>query len=211
MSAATGRGRAGARATRQDGRLLRTERSRQSIANAVFLLVGEGNLAPTAQQVADRAGVGVRSVFRHFTDMEALYATVDARLLDELAPLLAPRPPEGPLEERARALVAHRALLFERIAPYKRSSNLMRWRSRYLTRQHRRLVTELRRSLLQWLTELDDAPLETVEALDQATSYEAWDRLRNDQGLGRARAQRTMERAVLALLDTIHPRSGPRR
>ena len=34
------------------------------------------------------------------------------------------------------------------------------------------------------------------------TSFEAWDRLRTEQRLGRERAQAAVERAVLALLDT---------
>ena len=46
-----------------DGRLRRGERSREAIVAALFELVGEGVLQPTAQQVAERAGVGIRSVF----------------------------------------------------------------------------------------------------------------------------------------------------
>ena len=71
-----------------DGRVLRGEKSRESIVDALFELVGEGVLAPTAQQVAERAGVGLRSVFRHFSDMERLFAAMDARLGAEVIPLL---------------------------------------------------------------------------------------------------------------------------
>lgn len=187
--------------TPADGRTRRAQRSREAIANALYELVGEGHPAPTAQQVAERADVGIRSVFRHFSDMEALYATVDARLLAEVLPLLHPPPPEGGLRERAAALVRRRAAFFERITPYKRSSNLKRWRSPFLEKQHRRLVAELRAGLLHWLPELAAAAPETLEALDQATSFEAWDRLRGDQRLGRTRAVAAMERAALALLD----------
>ena len=55
-----------------DGRRLRSERSRQAIIDAMLKLVEEGVLVPTAQQVSERAGVGIRSVFRHFSDMESL-------------------------------------------------------------------------------------------------------------------------------------------
>ena len=187
-----------------DGRALRSERSRATIASALYELVGEGNLEPTAQQVAERADVGIRTVFRHFSDMEALYATLDARLLAEVMPMLRDGPPSDTrLHERAAALVSDRAALFERIAPYKRSSNLKRWRSPYLTAQHRKLVGELRARLLRWLPELRDAPDEVVEALDQAASFEAWDRLRSDQRLGRPRARAAMERSVRALLNEL--------
>jgi AcrR family transcriptional regulator len=190
--------------TKTDGRVLRSERSRETIASALYELVGEGNLEPTAQQVAERADVGIRTVFRHFSDMEALYATLDARLLAEVMPMLRDGPPSDTgLRDRAAALVSDRAALFERIAPYKRSSNLKRWRSPYLTEQHRKLVGELRARLLRWLPELCDAPDGIVEALDQATSFEAWDRLRSDQRLGRPRARAAMERSVRALLNEL--------
>lgn len=185
-----------------DGRVLRARRSREAIGNALYELVGEGNPAPTAQQVALRAGVGIRSVFRHFEDMEALYATLDARLLEEVLPILREPPCAGDLRARAVALVERRAVFFERVAPYKRASNVKRWRSPFLRSQHRKLVAELRTDLLRWLPELADAAPAIVEALDQATSFEAWDRLRGDQRLGRARAAATMERAALALIET---------
>jgi AcrR family transcriptional regulator len=187
-----------------DGRLLRSERSRELISGALYELIGEGHPEPTAQQVADRAGVGIRTVFRLFSDMEALYATLDARLLAEVMPMLREDPPDGASPfERAAALVAGRAALFERIAPYKRASNLKRGRSPFLDQQHRKLVRQLRERLLQWLPELREAPAELVEALDQATSFEAWDRLRSDQRLGRPRARAAMERAVKALVHEL--------
>ena len=55
-----------------DGRLLRSERSRQLIITAIIELIDEGHLIPTAQQVAHRADVGIRSVFRHFDDMDSI-------------------------------------------------------------------------------------------------------------------------------------------
>lgn len=187
-----------------DGRVLRSERSRELISGALYELIGEGHAEPTAQQVAERAGVGIRTVFRLFSDMEALYATLDARLLAEVMPMLRDGPPEGAdLAERATALVADRAALFERIAPYKRASNLKRGRSPFLAEQHRKLVRLLRERLLRWLPELRAAPGDLVEALDQATSFEAWDRLRVDQRLGRPRARAAMERAVKALVKEL--------
>ena len=36
-------------------------------------LVAQGNLEPSADQIADIAKVGRRSVFRHFKDMDTLY------------------------------------------------------------------------------------------------------------------------------------------
>ena len=48
-----------AKAQSLDGRLQRSERSRHAIVQALYDLVGEGVLQPTAQQVAETAGVPV--------------------------------------------------------------------------------------------------------------------------------------------------------
>src|SRR5206468_3200130 len=102
--------------------------------------------------------------------------------------------------ERARALVGRRIAFFERIAPYKRSANRKRWRSPFLRDRHARLVRALRADLTRWLPELRRAPEDVVDALDLATSFEAWDRLRTEQRLGRERAHAVVERIVLGLV-----------
>jgi len=183
-----------------DGRVQRGERSRQRIVAALFDLVGAGVLQPTAQQVAARAGVGMRTVFRHFSEMESLYAAMDGRLDGEVRPALTAARRMGSLPERIDGLVRHRAVLFERVAPYKRSANLQRWRSRFLEGRHRAMQRDLRADLLRWLPELRDAPARVAEAVDLVTSFEAWDRLRNDQGLGLKAASAVVERTVETLL-----------
>ena len=60
-----------------DGRRLRSERSRQAMINAALILIEEGNFAPTAKQISARAGVGIRSFFRQFEDMDQFFAAVD--------------------------------------------------------------------------------------------------------------------------------------
>ena len=189
-----------AMATASDGRVRRGQRSGEAIVDALLGLIGEGTLAPTARQVAARAGVGIRTVFRRFSDMESLFAEMDARMRARLFPVDIDADRQGDLRRRTRALVARRAALFERIAPYKRAANLRRWRSPFLRGRHARLVRELRADLVARLPELRRAPAVLVDALDLATSFEAWDRLRTEQGLGRERAQAAMERVALALI-----------
>jgi AcrR family transcriptional regulator len=200
------------RAPALDGRVRRGERNRGAIVEAMYALIGAGELEPTAEQVATRAGVGLRSVFRHFTDMESLYAEVDARLRAEVEPIVAAGAPSGSLAERVRVLLERRARLFERIAPYKRSAN--RRRSPFLTARHRLLVRALREHLLRWLPELARVPREVFDAIELASSFEAWDRLRSEQGLSAARARAAVEAAVGALLPraaTSRSRARPKR
>jgi len=182
-----------------DGRQQRSERSRDAIVRALFDLIGRGVLQPTSQQVAESAGVGIRSVFRHFADMESLFTEMDTRLQAEAVPILRADPPPGSVEKRARALAERRIDFFERIAPYMRSATLQRWRSAFLQGQHGILVRALRADLERWLPELRRAPADLVDALDLVLSFEAWDRLRTDQRLGRNRARDVLVRAVLAV------------
>ena len=187
-----------------DGRLQRSKRSRQLIADALFDLLGEGNLAPSAQQVADRAGVGLRTVFRLYADVDELYATINARLQAEVAPLLLNEPPiDAALSERALSLVDTRALVFERYRNYLCATQRNRGRSAFLAAQYRALVRTLRSRLLLWLPELCEAPHDLVEAVDLATSFDAWERLRGDQRLSQRRARSVLRRTVLALLDRL--------
>jgi AcrR family transcriptional regulator len=183
-----------------DGRVQRAERSRQAIVRAMIDLVGRGDLAPTARQVADEAGVAIRSVFRHFSDVEALYRAMDAQLEQSVAHLVAIPPAQGALATRVTALVRQRSMLFERIAPYKRSADTQRRGSAFLQERHRYLQRRLRDDLLARLPELVRAPADLVAAADLATSFEAWDRLRGDMGLSPRAATVAIERTVRALL-----------
>lgn len=186
-----------------DGRQRRSERSREAIVQALFDLVGSGVLQPTAQQVAETAGVGIRSVFRHFADMDSLFAEMNARIQATAVPILRADPTPGSVDARVRALAERRVDFFERIGPYKRSAAVQRWRSPFLQRQHGKLVRGLRGDLLRWLPELERTPDDLVDALDCLLSFETWDRLRTDQRLGRDRARDAMLRAALALLAPI--------
>jgi AcrR family transcriptional regulator len=185
-----------------DGRVRRSERSRAAMVQALFDLVGSGVLQPTAQQVARRAKVGIRTVFRHFSDMDSLLAELNERVRKQALPLIEEPPTPGSREQRARGLVAQRVRFYEQIAPYKRSGNVQRARSDFVVEEHAKLVRALRVNLQRWLPELDTGPAELVEALDAVTSFDLWDRMRSDQRLGRERAAAALERIVIALLAT---------
>lgn len=194
-----------------DGRARRTARSRAAIENALFELIGAGRLQPTAQEVALRAGVALRSVFRHFSDTERLFASIDARLRREAAVLVERSRPSGTLLERLRAMVRLRATVFERIAPYKRSADLQRSRSPFIQRQQHALARQLRTGLRRWLPELAAAPADVREGLELVTSFEAWDRLRAEQGLGRTRAAAVTLHTAKAILRPLAATPARRR
>ena len=62
-----------------DGRVARGQRIRRNVADALVVLLAEGDAEPTAPAVAARAGVSARLVFHHFADMDDLYHYVTAR------------------------------------------------------------------------------------------------------------------------------------
>jgi len=73
----------GRSAPHTDGWILRADRSPEAIVEARVGRVGEGTPVPRAKPVAGRAEVGIRAVFRHFSDMESLFTEVSARLRAE--------------------------------------------------------------------------------------------------------------------------------
>ena len=72
--------------TATDGRVLRGERNRSAIVEALLALLEEGGAKPSAKEIAERAGVSLRSVFQHFDDMEALYAECVRQQYAKIAP-----------------------------------------------------------------------------------------------------------------------------
>lgn len=184
-----------------DGRVRRGAQNRGRILDALYALVGEGELQPTAEQVARRAGVGERTVFRHFEDMETLHAELNDRLRREIRPLLEKPRTDGSCDERIRELVARRARLFESIAPFHRSAALQRPHSGFLQQTHAETCRSLREDLARtFAPELSGDDGHRLDALDLVASMEAWDRLRSEQRLGRERAARVLEGALHALL-----------
>ncbi len=186
----------------QDGRVQRGARNRELILDALFALVGSGEHQPTAEQVAQQAGVGTRTVFRHFADMESLYCEMNARVEKEVRPLLRGDLPTGDLSTRVTAWVDQRALVFERISPFLLSGQSVRHRSRFLQENHARFCRVLRADLEHgFAKELDRGSGTSLllDALDVVASFEAWHRLRVDQGLGRARAARVVKQSLLAI------------
>ncbi len=185
----------------RDGRVVRRERNREAIIDAVVDLVGEGVVEPTADLVAERAGVQARTLFRHFDDMTQLHREITARVRARILPLLT-SPPDLrlPLSERLHTLIQQRSRLFEAAAPYRRSQEVRRHRHDFAQAEHQRSVRELRAHLLTWLPELRELEPEAMAAFEMATSHEAWLRLRDQQRLGAARACAAMEYAARAVL-----------
>ena len=79
-----------------------------------IILVQRGILEPTAQQVADEAGIGIRTVFRQVQDKENLFSKMDEKVRADLQEILdRAAHPQGNLKERIEGLIELEAEIFE--------------------------------------------------------------------------------------------------
>ncbi|CAI8337579.1 MAG: Uncharacterised protein [Halieaceae bacterium] len=169
--------------TAVDGRRLRSERTRLAIIDAAIALQEEGVLVPTAQQISDRAGVLIRSFFRHFEDMEALFKVADDHIRESYESLFRGGDRTGTLAQRIDSAVAHRAHAFERVTNMMLGTKAQLWRYEMLRKNYARNQRALRKDIVDWLPELGALSEPAQEAVDAVTSFEMWHRLRSEQGL----------------------------
>ena len=188
-----------------DGRRLRRDRNRDAVVQALLALYREGNLDPSADEIATRSGVSARSVFRYFDDVEDLAnAAITHQLMDvaHLLPLTCP--PDRPLAERIAAVAQQRAALYEAIFPVALVSRLRAPFNRAVAARLAQNRAEMRAQVANlFRAELaalpDGAAARRLAAADTLASYETWSLWRTDQGLSAADAEATMVDALTCL------------
>lgn len=188
-----------------DGRRERSATSRRRILAALVALLENGEPSPTAESIAAKAGVSLRTVFRHFEEMENLHLEIASMVFERIRPML-----EQPLEHTHWPAVlfesvSRRAAVFETIAPYKTAMDVHRHRSRLVAEKHR-LVAELSHEFASaYIPDHVKADPQLVELLNLLLSIEAWQRLREQQGLSPAEAEAAIKRAVAAVVGVPLP------
>lgn len=187
--------------TTTDGRHARADANRRRIAEAMLTLVSEGDAAPSAERVAEQAGVGRRTVFRLFQDMEGVYREMHSLMVARLLPMFAAPFVATNWRERLDEVIERRARMYEEMLPVKSASDAHRYRSNFLKREHRRLTRLQRETLVAVLPETLAKQTEKVDALDLTLSFEAWRRLRFEQDLSSKQAVGVLRGMVKALID----------
>jgi AcrR family transcriptional regulator len=187
-----------------DGRHHRSIKTRQVIVTAFIDLIGSGHPSPTAEQIATHAQVGLRTVFRHFDDMETLYREITQRLDELMMPLVNKHLKATLWSDRLVESIERRCDIFDRLAPYHIAAQLHMHDSEYIQQQVNRRV-KIEKDILAWL--LPAAFVEDrvfFEALSLLVSLETWMRLRGLQGLTASKSKAVVLKTVHALMAS-HP------
>lgn len=183
-----------------DGRRQRSVASRDRIINAVIALVDEDQGIPGAEAIAARAGVGLRSVFRHFGDMDGLYVAVIDRIGRRYTHLTRPYEASSWQGQIIEAM-ERRMEMFATVLPYRRAADMHRQRSALLNHGLDALNLMLRGRLEGIVPEaVRAADRLWFEQLDLWLSLEAYGRLRDRQRQDHAGAVTVITTAVNALL-----------
>jgi AcrR family transcriptional regulator len=169
-------------------------------------MVKEGNLIPSAQQISARAGVAVRSVFRHFDDMENLHVAFDQLLQEEVEKKFPKESllleSETPLSERITRVIEIQTSLWELNENIILSAHAQFWNSKALRKNYARYQSSQRKQLDEWLPELKEFDRTSRESANAIVSFEMWNRLRRHQGLGKAQATNVVTSMLNSVFDS---------
>ena len=179
--------------TSLDGRHRRAQASREAIVEALVSLYAEGHADPSGAEIAERAGVSERSLFRHFEDIDDLCRTAFVVQWKRLADRTQLR-----ITENASTEVKIAAIIEQRVGLYLDMMNVMR-----ITRMHAvrnatvmRHVQSSRKEMRKQLERLfaDECQHMGAEQAKSAVftanallSFEHVEQLRLDQGMPMSR------------------------
>lgn len=187
----------------KDGRHQRSVQSRDRVADALLALLREGRTRPSAEEVAERAGVSRRTLFNQFNSLGEIVGELHKRQLNDVRAAMPPLPKQGTLSRRLAAYMTEYVAVLERVAPV-RIAGLSFDGAKAERRELRRRINEVQALLSSGpIALLRDAGvvlsrdrLAALKALLDPLTYQG---LRVHQGLSRPRARQVLIEGVLAL------------
>jgi AcrR family transcriptional regulator len=188
-----------------DGRRARRERNREAVLDALMELINEGDDDPSVDDIAARAGVSYRSVYRYFDDRADLFDAATKRAMEWIRPLIdssgGSDPGNRSLDERIDELVDARVELYQQLAEITRTA-MTRARSEWrIANEFLKARAQLREQIERlFMPELDSfSPAERklrLSLIDVAFQFSSLDYFVVDRG-------HTMEETARALRGTI--------
>ncbi|MFE0463054.1 TetR/AcrR family transcriptional regulator [Kitasatospora sp. NPDC058965] len=174
------------------------------LVDALLELLAEGRGVPTGKAIAERAGVSQRTVFVHFADREALYVAAARRQAERWRALAEPVPPTLETGRKVAALLDQRARMYELMTPIRVYGLALEVDSAGLREVMRAgddwFGADLARTFAPELEAAGEQRAELLAALDGASSWAAWNHLRERRDLTVAQAGAALARTLTALL-----------
>ena len=189
-----------------DGRTARKDRNRVAVLDAVLSLFTEDNLIPSPDEVAQRSGVSLRSVYRYFADTEALLRAAIDRHLERIQPLaIIDQLGVGTFEQRLSNFLDARLRLYEAVASTARASRLRAATSELIRDQLEASRVQLRNQTgQQFAAELDQlspkARRAAFAAVDTLTQMECIDLYRNNRQFSGAATREMLAITITQML-----------
>ena len=180
-----------------DGRFRRSAATREKIIAATISLIREGQVAPTSEMIALRAGVSARSIFFRFKDTADLYLTVIDHVIAEFLPKLPPMPTFGPSALRLRLFVDRRARSGEEFRHFWRTG-LVLFSDHPAITARGDMVRMITRTRIATAFEPELAALaperreSLIDAIATACDWEVWDMMRRYLGRSIDEAKATL-------------------
>ena len=193
----------GSNGVHPDGRRERSRNSRSKIVRAMMDLIVEGDINPSAAKVAEKAGVGLRSVFRHFDDKESIYSEMNTILWEAYSPELNRPFNSEDWRDQLIELIVRRARVWEKTAPFRLSTSLQRFRSPTLMENYQRLLETERKARDRILPEHVRNDSNRARAILLSTSFDSWRLFRQDEGMSNKQVIATMSQLLRDILDQI--------
>jgi AcrR family transcriptional regulator len=184
-----------------DGRRERTKRTRAAIVQALTAILDEGRIEPTAAEIAERAGVAVRSIGQHFASREELLLAVSEHHASRLR--RGKVEAASSLEDRLGAFVTERARVLEASRAMRGAAAVVVARSPSVAKALERAAKDRRKETAAlFAAEIAQQadPEATERALALVTSGRAWDAMRGELGLGVKAAREQMRTMISAAL-----------
>ena len=183
-----------------DGRRARGDANRARIIQAMVELVAAGDPDPNADAVAEKAGLSVRTVFRHFEDKDAIFHAIDDLLVAAYQPLLTAAYRSEHWKGQLFELIARRCTINEAAAVFRISAVMERYRSQFIAAKYRRLHAGEKRMLDAVLPPELQTSTQAGRAILIACSFDTWRLLRQDEELPPAEVEAAMRQLVEDIL-----------
>jgi len=192
---------------KRDGRRERSARTHRAIVASLIDLIEEGNLAPTAGQIARRASVAVRSIRQHFPSREDLFVAAVEEHARRVEPHRAYVDARTPLADRIAAFVDARARELEFCSPVRRAASVTLASPKAGSTAIGRATDEAWQRRRREVEQVFAAELEgradrqrLLDTLDLLSHGRTWDTMRYALGLSATSATEILRASIAAAL-----------